>query len=171
MASKLRVDHIEPVDGIPAGGGGGVIQIIHANTDVAVNESTIDTKYNTNLTATITPKFSTSKVLIIVSQSCMVRSTASGSYSMALHLLRGSTIIINGLGTGGSGSNISGRTEVNPSAYNVLQTMASLNYLDSPATTSATTYKTQAELVTSNCTMKLQEDNTQSFITLMEISG
>ena len=27
MASKLRVDHIEPVGGIPSGGGGGIIQV------------------------------------------------------------------------------------------------------------------------------------------------
>ena len=169
MASHLRVDKIEPVDGVPTGGGGGIVQVVHAKTSTTLNTTTVDTKYDTNLTATITPKFSTSKVLVIVSQSCMVRATVTGSYAMGLHLLRGSTVIINGLGSG-SGYNISGRND-GVSSYNVLQTMASLNYLDSPATTSATIYKTQAELKTANSTMKCQEDGTESFITLMEISA
>ena len=29
MSSELRVDKIVPVDGVPTGGGGGIIQIIH----------------------------------------------------------------------------------------------------------------------------------------------
>ena len=43
MASQLRVDKIVPVDGVPSGGGGGIVQVI----------STIKTDlYNTSTTGT-----------------------------------------------------------------------------------------------------------------------
>ena len=151
-------------------GAGAVLQVIHGSTTTGVSQTTIDTKFDTNLSASITPSAASSKILIIVSQSTMVRSTASGSYYGALHLLRGSTVIINGLGDG-NGNNIGGRNEQSPSAYNTTQNMTSLNYLDSPNTTSATTYKTQGELITSNSTMKCQESDTPSYITLMEIAA
>ena len=32
MASELRVDKIVPVDGVPTGGGGGVIQVVFGST-------------------------------------------------------------------------------------------------------------------------------------------
>ena len=149
---------------------GAVLQVIHGSTSTGVSQTSTGTKFDTNLSASITPSSASSKVLIIVSQSTMVRSTASGSYYGALHLLRGSTVIIDGLGDG-NGNNIGGRNEYDPTAYNTTQNMTSLNYLDSPNTTSATTYKTQGELITSNSTMKCQESDTTSFITLMEIAA
>ena len=64
MASKLRVDSILPVDGAPTNGGGGIIQIVHTNTsDHTYSNSTSYTDI-TGVTATITPKFSSSKILI-----------------------------------------------------------------------------------------------------------
>ena len=63
MASQLRVDKIVPVDGAPTGGGGGIIQIVQATLDTKT--STTSTSYtDTGLSVSITPKFSTSKILI-----------------------------------------------------------------------------------------------------------
>ena len=31
MASELRVDKIVPTDGVPTGGGGGIIQVVHSS--------------------------------------------------------------------------------------------------------------------------------------------
>ena len=65
MASQLRVDKIVPVDGAPTGGGGGIIQIVQATLDTKT--STTSTSYtDTGLSVSITPKFSTSKILITV---------------------------------------------------------------------------------------------------------
>ena len=62
MSSELRVDKIIPVDGVPTGGGGGVIQIVDVGT---TTEQTITSGTPTTvLTASITPKFSTSKIRI-----------------------------------------------------------------------------------------------------------
>ena len=67
MTSQLRVDKIVPVDGVPTGGGGGIVQIVQTiKTDVYTN-STSDTWLDiTGLSVTITPKFNTSKILVSV---------------------------------------------------------------------------------------------------------
>ena len=175
MASQLRVDKILPVDGAPTGGGGGVIQVVHSSTGTLMQSTTIDTHYDTNLSATITPKFNTSKILITVAQMCSVRSTVAGTYAMTLDLVRtpsggSSVIIIDGDNGVTAMGNFSGRANT-PTSYNYISSMVPLNILDEPATTSAITYKTTALLTTSNSTMKLQEDGVKSFITLMELSA
>ena len=64
MASELRVDKIIPYDGVPSGGGGGIIQTVQTvktNGFTTTSQSYTDI---TGLSATITPKFNTSKILI-----------------------------------------------------------------------------------------------------------
>ena len=72
MTSELRVDKIIPVDGVPSDSGtnplylgaGGVVQVVYAQT--RTQQSTTSTTFTdaTNLFVDITPKFSTSKILI-----------------------------------------------------------------------------------------------------------
>ena len=74
MTSELRVDKIIPVDGVPSDSGtnplylgaGGVVQVVYAQT--RTQQSTTSTTFTdaTNLFVDITPKFSTSKMLITV---------------------------------------------------------------------------------------------------------
>ena len=64
MASKLRVDSILPVDGAPTNGGGGIIQVKQTvKTDTFSLNSQTFTEI-TGLNVLITPKFSTSKLLV-----------------------------------------------------------------------------------------------------------
>ena len=64
MASQLRVDKIVPVDGAPTGGGGGIVQIKQTvKTDTFSVSSQTFTEI-TGLNVLITPKFSTSKLLV-----------------------------------------------------------------------------------------------------------
>ena len=65
MSSELRVDKIIPVDGVPTGGGGGIIQVVTGETDSQFN-STSSSYVNVGLSATISPKFNTSKIYIVV---------------------------------------------------------------------------------------------------------
>ena len=66
MASKLRVDSILPVDGAPTGGGGGIIQMVTGSSTTRLTAPTnTGSYYNTYVNATITPKFNTSKILIV----------------------------------------------------------------------------------------------------------
>ena len=92
MTSELRVDKIVPTDGVPASGGGGIIQVVHssATTETAQTNSgtTQNTLTDTGLSATITPKFSTSKVLVLVHQTYQIDNTSSNTQFQINMLLR-----------------------------------------------------------------------------------
>jgi hypothetical protein len=144
----------------PAGGGGKVLQVVNAftNTDVASSTSTF---VATTLTATITPTSATSKVLIFVQQVGLAKSAANSNASLSLRLLRGGTTIDNfaenAAGTGTAVINRIGGS--------------GMTYLDSPATTSATTYSTRFMSALNNAAVYVQEGNEYSTITLMEIGA
>ena len=75
MASELRVDKIVPVDGVPSGGAGGIVQVKSAtitNTFDNDQETFVDI---TGVTVTITPKFNTSKMLVMYNGCAGVEST------------------------------------------------------------------------------------------------
>ena len=64
MSSELRVDKIVPVDGVPTGGGGGIVQMRQAfKTDTQSTSSATRVDIS-GLSVTLTPKFSTSKLWI-----------------------------------------------------------------------------------------------------------
>lgn len=138
---------------------GNVIQVVNARYSTAVSNSTT-TYADTGLTATITPTSSSSKILVIVSQSCY-KSAGSASNGVNLKLFRGATDL--GLIVWVQG--YSGTTIDN---YSV----ATIQYLDSPATTSATTYKTQFANLGNASLVSVQADGSGvSTITLMEIAA
>jgi hypothetical protein len=144
-------------------GGGKVLQVVNATTST-IASSTSTTFADTGLTATITPSSATSKVLVFVNQVSMVKESGNGG--VALKLLRASTELIrieSAAGfTNASDSNYIGGT--------------SATYLDSPATTSATTYKTTFANRVASGNVSVQAnysgaDNGTSTITLMEIGA
>lgn len=156
MASELRVDRIIPVNGVPTGGGGGIIQIVQGTTTSRATISS-STFTNTNLSASITPTSASNKILIQVHTSVYVDSAADACY---LDLQRGTT------------SNLSGRDNgflsYNDDSLRFFG--ASFNYLDSPATTSSVTYTLQARSYV-NGQNSLIGDNGLDVIILMEVSG
>jgi hypothetical protein len=125
---------------------------------------------DTGLTISITPKFSTSKILVIVNQQMSVYRETNASITGCLQIVRGSTSIYlsekyneiaSGTNTGGVIAN---------------SNQGCLIYLDSPATTSSTTYKTQGRAsTTSNNGFILMNNylsgSTTSSITVMEIAA
>ena len=139
MASKLRVNSILPVDGAPTGGGGGIIQVVQT---VKKDRTTIQSATLTDITGmsvTITPTSTSSKVLI---RYCLSVFT-NGTY-WSMRLLRGSdsTIFIgdqNPSATSQSRGTFGSYMPSYVDGRNVTQEL-----LDSPNTTSATTYKLQA---------------------------
>ena len=72
MASELRVDRIVPVDGVASNQMGGVIQYVQAtHTAMTQRFSSTSTSYTaSNYVVTITPKTSSSKILICANLSC-----------------------------------------------------------------------------------------------------
>jgi hypothetical protein len=141
---------------------GQVLQVINAITATQVSSSSA-TFVDTGLTATITPKFSTSKILVLVSQNGLQKTNGSADNCIDLRLLRGATNLLS--------PNFGGAlSESNAAQTNV--TCASICYLDSPATTSATTYKTQFASRNNTASVTVQYANiSNSTITLLEIAA
>jgi hypothetical protein len=152
----LTATGISAVQNLPAGS---VLQVVNATYGTQVTNSTT-TYADTGLSAAITPKFATSKVLVIVSQSCK-KSSASASNGVNIKLFRGATDL-------GQVVYVQGFTASTIDNYSV----ATIQYLDSPATTSSTTYKTQFANLVAASLVGVQADGTGiSTITLMEIAA
>jgi hypothetical protein len=129
---------------------GNVLQVVSATYAIQTEFSTAS-YVDTGLTATITPSSATSRILILANQVSLWRTAGSG-YGELL-LVRNSTGLARFEGQfndaqGGSGS---------------------IAFVDSPATTSAVTYKTQC--FASSPTIQLQRNSGVSTITLLEIAG
>ena len=135
-----------------------VLQVVNGATVTQVNTST-STYVDTGLTATITPQSSTSKILVLVNQTGCYKDT--GNTYLKLQLLRGSTSLAVFEAYGGITGN------ANSNGFGACST----SYLDSPATTSATTYKTQMASGTNIAQVFTQVAGSYSTITLMEISA
>jgi hypothetical protein len=157
-SNVLTVSGGLPVWSAPAGGGK-VLQVVMGvtSTQVTANNSTY---VDTTLTANITPSSATSKVLILVSQNGVSKSSGNASNGVGLRLLR-------------NGANQIGF------AYEGLQTNTTIDnkgsfavsFLDSPATTSAITYKTQIANVGTSANLVSTNINATSTIILMEIGA
>jgi len=137
---------------------GVVLQVVQG-TYATQTLNTTTTYADTGLTTSITPKFSTSKILVLIT----IPARASGGtiYGIDFQLVRGSTAIPN-LMTGVFYRNAATTDMSGP---------VGLQYLDSPATTSSTAYKVQFKVGgggTGN--QYVQIDNNTSYITLMEIA-
>ena len=111
---------------------GSVLQVVNATYNTTTATTSTST-VATGLTATITPKFATSKILVMVNQSSVFSSQSSGTVIQIYLFRNGSTQLLKFEGFGAYGSG-------NPSGAECGSSSAC--YLDSPATTSATTYAT-----------------------------
>jgi len=120
------------IDASKLTGTGKVLQVVSASYGTRAISSTA-TFADTGLTATITPSATTSKILVMAI-TAGVSTTGATDDAAGLRLLRGSTTISNIDNMAGYMSDSSAQIAVGSVA---------INYIDSPNTTSATTYKTQ----------------------------
>jgi hypothetical protein len=134
-----------------------VVQIVTGTTTTGVTNST-STYADTNLTATITPTSASNNILVLMNQNGCGKKTNNTVF--LLRLMRGATQIALGTGIGGFTNN------ANDNFFNNV----SLSYLDSPATTSATTYKTQFASSGNNARADVNIDSSMSTIVLMEVT-
>jgi hypothetical protein len=154
----LKTVNLYPPGQLPAASMaiGSVVQVVSSTTSTRV-ESSSSTFADTGLTASITPTKATNKILVLVSQNGNFQN-GSATTGMMFRLLRGATeinvlenIAAYSAGASGVGS-------------------VSTCHLDSPATTSATTYKVQFANRNNAGSVSVQFDNNStSTITLMEI--
>ena len=143
--------------------GGKVLQVVQAQTTTAVT-STATGYTDSGLSGSITPSATSSKILISITQPYALQRTSADNWLGHVRLLRGSTAIWTpatySLGFSVDGSSVTGFTE------NYL----SINYLDSPSSTSSVTYKTQFGL-DSNGQVRTQRASSPSQIILIEIGA
>jgi hypothetical protein len=149
-------------------GGGKVLQVVTASTTTSTTVAS--TSYtDTTLTATITPTSATSTILVMVSQ-YSYQGRVNQSVNANIRILRDSTAIY-------GDSFYSSRLAVIGSPTGVTEIYLGLytNYIyrDSPATTSAITYKTQGKVSTTadSASVIYQDNSTPSTITLLEIGA
>ena len=129
---------------------GTVLQIVNA-THQSLVASSSTTYVDTGLTATITPKSSSSKVLVMTDQNGYSDASAQ---DLTIRLVRGSTTL-----------------QTKSAAINVNVGALIFLYFDSPASTSALTYKTQISRTSGSGTVYTGYNSNIANITLMEIAG
>jgi len=117
--------------------GGKILQIVQGTPKTDTASASSGTFVDiTGMTVNITPSVSTSKVLVLA----MVNVGTSNSSAVYLQLVRGSTNIIQGDSSGSM-------TRCTFGSQNMVEAEsihnAMLSYIDSPSTTSETTYKVQ----------------------------
>jgi hypothetical protein len=150
-----------PTWAAPAGGGGKVLQVVQA-TYSTVTSSSSSTFADTGLTASITPSSATSKVLVMVSQNGCSKNNTSTNQQMRINLLRGATQVV---------ADFAGGATYTGSSLFLYVGSCSVEYLDSPNTTSSTTYKTQFKTEGNASGVSVQSDSCTSTITLLEIGA
>jgi hypothetical protein len=150
-----------------------VIQTVKNDSFTTTSGTMVDV---TGLSATITPTSSSNKVLVLVS--FVMGGDTWDTSGVLANLVRNSTAL--GLGTGGSVVNATtGFNAFSSSQGNTLGNFApvTITFLDSPNTTSATTYKIQVRNRSAGYTTVVGKRTDadvfamSSSITVMEISG
>jgi hypothetical protein len=136
---------------------GSVLQVINATTSTPVTNNT-STVVTTGLTASITPLFSTSKILVIASVAGISKFT--NNTGALLQLFRDAVNIC------GFGFTAGANDSANTSTF-----AQTTNFLDSPATTSSTTYAVYFGSQQNNAGILVQQNGDASTITLMEIAA
>lgn len=160
-AQVLTVASGVPSWATPASGGGKVLQVVQATYSTSTSSSSA-TYADTGLTATITPTLNTSKVLVLMNQAGCGKNSGNDGTGLNIKLFRGATLL-----AGQYDQCFDNAT----STYVRIGTI-SLEILDSPATTSATTYKTQFMNGSGGSgTVTVQQASSVSSITLLEIGA
>ena len=172
--SELRTNRIVPRDGLPAGSSGGIIQG-KMGTFTGKFNTTSSTMVDSGLSVTITPTRNDSKILVQVSLGSL---SNNERYKRAfMNIVRDSTNVL--VGDAATGHEVTAAVCSRSADDNHIQIPVSFMVLDSPATTSATTYKVQLSRGSDSGTVVLNGSygadayagNTASTIIVMEVSG
>ena len=171
--SELRTNRIVPRDGLPSGSSGGIIQIKQTiKKDQFITASVVSSGGYvdiTGLNVTITPTRADSKILI----ECSIYNSNANAVNF-FRVLRGSTFIEQPSGTSSSGASYNAHGFAYYNCNNWQDTTV-IKILDSPATTSATTYKVQMGVTSNTGTINKFYGTSNyygiSTITAMEVSG
>ena len=160
--SELRTNRIVPRDGLASGAYGGIIQVKYTN--YSASSQTIETTTFTDISGvsvTITPTRADSAILIMLTFNG--NNAASGGGRLMYQVQRD-------IGGGGYSTIFSvGEALVDYGASNIHVQGIGNNFIDTPSTTSAVTYKLQ--FATHNGTQVQINNNGRTDLIVMEIAG
>ena len=135
-----------------------ILQVVQMTSSTFTQGDT--TTYTaTGLTQAITPSATTSKILVVANVNGCVKGAEQANNSVNLRIARGGTGIYDIGPVNNTGTAL------------LLVVSASLIYLDSPSTTSATTYAVQQKNSVAFSTTGVQYNSATSSLTLFEISA
>ena len=163
VLNSSSITGLAAVGGLSSPQTGSVLQVVNSAYSTQVSSTSV-TFSDTGLTATITPKSASSKILVLVNHNGNL--LIGGNNGISWKLLR-------------NGSQIQYVDDLSPyiaTGSNAASGSCNVNYLDSPATTSAITYKTQFSNRNATGTVVTQyygggSTNSTSYMTLMEIAA
>jgi hypothetical protein len=130
---------------------GSVIQVVNV-TNSTYFSTTSSSPVSTGISASITPSSSSSKILVLVA--APFAGSGQASYNPGIYLYRGGSSIATTAGSRNIGTSFT----------------ACFNYLDSPATTSSTTYSLYIAVTAATGIINDYTSST-TYITLMEIAA
>ena len=168
--STIKVDRIEPSDGIQTNAMGGIIQVVRVvHTGQASANST--TYVSTGLQASITPRSASNKIMVSFEHSIYHPPAAPSQFALhGIRIKRGTQVIYTPV-TNNNGPYDFGLYD--GAHYG----RSRVEYLDSPNTTDPVTYSTEIALHNNQGTVYVNftDSNTvsapQSWMTLMEITA
>ena len=156
----LNNNSLSSISSLPAGVGGKVLQVVNDINSTQIFSSS--TSYaDTGLSASITPSSASSKILIIINHNGVRKESADSSNAINIRLYRDTTNL-------GNFALYSLYTATN---LGIFGNSLSMNFLDTPSSTSTLVYKTQFSNFASGGSVGLQDSGAKSGITLMEIAG
>ena len=171
VTGNVNTDRIIPTGGVPSGGGGGIVQV------KSVTHTEFETQSLTGsgnffdiagMSVSITPKFSTSKIFVMTTVAVACNNANRNNF---IQLRRDSTDIAKGTEGGSVNASFYHKTRDNFSPANI-----HVQFLDSPATTNAVTYKVRwsgenGDTYYLNRNASNTNEGMVSTITVMEVSA
>jgi hypothetical protein len=167
VVPRISVDSKGRITTLGTAIGGKVLQVVEStySTSVAITSTSFA---DTGLSASITPNFSSSKILVLIQQNYyLTRSIASISHFLGIARTIGTTTST--IYSGDAGVSVMSNSGA---TFAALGSTAFISEFDSPNSTSTVTYKTQGRVGggTSSETVTYQATSIESKITLMEIA-
>ena len=175
--SELRTNRIVPRDGLPSGSSGGIIQVKQTVLDTVFSSNNTNYVDVTGMSVNITPQRSDSKILVMVNLRCSMNQSDRWS---AYILLRDNQILFDGTADGSRTQSSLWHINFEGTGNGNSLGDKNITFLDSPASTSALTYKLQVKVQsgatayvnrTGNDANADYATRTSSSITVMEVSG
>jgi hypothetical protein len=152
------------------GSGNAIVQVVSSSTTQSTTNTTSTLADVSGMTATITPKSASNKILVMMSTQYELFRSAIETAAYMVVQRNGTTIISQ------SANSLALEAGVSSGSRIYFDGMYSIQYLDSPNTTSAVTYKLQFACTSTGSngriTVNNQGNNTQtSMVVLLEVAA